>query len=52
MISTVLFDGIDGEKRHSYDDLAAEYNLSAGRIRQIERRALRKLRHPKNTESR
>lgn len=44
--------GIDGEKKHSYDDLAAEYNLTTGRIRQIERRALRKLRHPKKTESR
>ncbi|MCR5603793.1 MAG: hypothetical protein K6G27_08845 [Lachnospiraceae bacterium] len=35
--------GIDGEKRHSYDDLAADYNLTAGRIRQIEKRALRKM---------
>ena len=35
--------GIDGEEKHSYEALAAEYNLSAGRIRQLEKRALRKL---------
>ncbi len=43
--------GIDGEEKHSYEALAAEYNLSAGRIRQLEKRALRKLRHPRNIES-
>ena len=36
--------GINDEKKHSYDDLASEYNLPSGRIRQLEKRALRKLR--------
>lgn len=35
--------GIDGDVKHSYEDVAAEYNLSSGRIRQIEKRAIRKL---------
>ena len=36
--------GIGGKKKHSYNEIAAEYDLDAGRIRQLEKRALRKLR--------
>ncbi len=38
--------GIDGEKMHSYEELAVEYKLTAGRIRQIEKRAVTKLKKP------
>ncbi len=37
--------GIDGEEKHSYEDLAVEYNLTTGRMRQIEKRALWKLKN-------
>lgn len=36
--------GLNGENPHSYDEVAAEFQVNLGRIKQIEKQALRKLR--------
>ena len=42
--------GMDGEKEQSFTELSNKYNFSVERLRQIEAKALRKLRHPSRSE--
>jgi RNA polymerase primary sigma factor len=60
ILSTLLFResdvikkrfGIDTEKPLALEELAGKYNLTRERIRQIESKALRRLRHPKRSET-
>ena len=40
--------GLEGERSHTLQEVAEELNVSRERARQVERKALRKLRHPYN----
>lgn len=45
----ILRFGLNGHRTHTLDEIGLMYGLTRERIRQIENRALRKLRHPKNS---
>lgn len=41
--------GLSGENSHTLEEIGADFEVTRDRIRQIEARALRKLRHPSNS---
>jgi RNA polymerase primary sigma factor len=41
-----LYYGIDCERSHTLEEIAAKYNLTRERIRQIKERAIKRLKHP------
>lgn len=43
----VLRFGLEGEEPHTLEEIALEFGLTRERIRQLEKQALRRLRHPK-----
>ena len=43
--------GIDDDIQRTYQEIAKIVNLSSTMVRQLEHRAMRKLRHPSNKES-
>ena len=42
--------GLDGRDPKTYDEIALESNISRERVRQIEAKALRKLKHPNRSK--
>ena len=41
-----LYYGIDCERSHTLEEIAAKYDLTRERIRQIKERAIKRLKHP------